>query len=70
MVPPVLRVVILNNLGEIYFRLCQYDAMASAYADMLNLWRADTGPFLNHAERQGILCNAQFLKRPIIAAAA
>lgn len=73
-IPAVLRLAILNNLGEIYYRLHQYDHMVNIYDHMENLWSRLAvlagGPFLDQVETHGLMWNARFLKRPGTAAAA
>lgn len=71
-VPEDLRLVILNNLGEAYFRLGQYDDMVLVYDHLKKRYThiVAGGPFLNQDEKQGMLSNTLFLKRPDLAAAA
>lgn len=75
-IPPILRLVILNNLGEIYFRLGQYDDMKSIHNRLKKSWRDDQTfvlggePFLNEIEKAGLLWNVLFLEKPDMAAAA
>lgn len=70
--PRILHLALLNNLGEVLFRLSRYDEMVRAYTQ-LQKWRADIvlgGPLLNAVERYGLLWNILFLKKPFMAAAA
>lgn len=75
-VPPTLRLAILNNLGEIYFRLSRYENMVSVNDYVKTSWcyvRIAVlvgGPFLNQAEMHGLQCNIMFLRKPEMAAAA
>lgn len=75
-VPPIIRLAILNNLGEIYYRLCHYGEMALVYDHMKNLncyahmGILVGGPFLDQVEIGGLIWNFMFLKRPVTAAAA
>ena len=75
-VPPVLHLVILNNLGAIYFQLGQYDDMTSVFGNIKKSWHDALivtlveEPFLDQVEKHGLLWNLLFLKIPDWAAAA
>ena len=69
---PMLSVVLLNNLGEVYYQLCQYDDMTCVCQDLKTLWQAyDAEQHLEESEVKGLLWNMLLLlKTPQLAAAA
>lgn len=72
--PSILCVVVLNNIGEVYLQLCQYDAMVDVYQHLKVLWASDNGAnaelHMKENERRGLLWNMLLLKKPCVASAA
>jgi hypothetical protein len=72
--PQIFCTVILNNLGEIYLELCQYEAMVEAYQDLKIVWTAGSGASaertMEASDVHGLLLNMLLLTKPQVAAAA